>query len=472
MLKSVSFENYKSYKNKSGIEIKPLTILCGVNSSGKSSILKSILMMKQSAENNRTSDQITYNGKYVNNGKYETLANAIGQPISICLNFEVIPKSKSDKIPYKNLYNLLYGISLNNKDFECTFLYPIDISISFMFRNNFIESYNINISHKNHQKECSIDIVIRRKQNKVYDILFKGFPQNNTFISGEIKDCNCYFNGMSITSIFTSTPPREFDFMPIFSFIYGLFSVITWQFSNNVISIAPLRESPSRYYSSESSYSSVGVNGENAAQVLNGNKDRSLGFILPPKLDKFSFEKETKYVSEHTNQWLNYLDVGSYDIPFHENDMFQLLINNHNINDVGFGTSQILPVVIQSIIMKQHQTLILEQPEIHLHPKAQMKMADFLLATAKSGKNVIVETHSDHIINRITRRVMENQNIKDMVKIYFVSKDETNCSQINSDIEINPIKGLIKCPPEFFDQYGNELRVIMKQGYENLKNGK
>lgn len=68
MLKSISLENYKCFKNKTDIDIAPLTVLCGVNSSGKSSILKSLLMLKQSYENTLSFNEITFNGKYVDNG--------------------------------------------------------------------------------------------------------------------------------------------------------------------------------------------------------------------------------------------------------------------------------------------------------------------------------------------------------------------------------------------------------------------
>ena len=73
--------------------------------------------------------------------------------------------------------------------------------------------------------------------------------------------------------------------------------------------------------------------------------------------------------------------------------------------------------------MKGGETLLVEQPEIHLHPKAQMCIADFLLATVLRDKSIIVETHSDHIINRVIRRMMEDSNFYELVKILFVDQD-------------------------------------------------
>ena len=71
MLKSISLENYKCFRDETTIDIAPLTVLCGVNSSGKSSILKSLLMLKQSYENESTSHSLLLSGEYVDNGSFD-----------------------------------------------------------------------------------------------------------------------------------------------------------------------------------------------------------------------------------------------------------------------------------------------------------------------------------------------------------------------------------------------------------------
>ena len=73
MLKSISLKNYKCFKDETTIDIAPLTVLCGVNSSGKSSILKSLLMLKQSYEDNNAANNLIFNGKYVDNGSFNEI---------------------------------------------------------------------------------------------------------------------------------------------------------------------------------------------------------------------------------------------------------------------------------------------------------------------------------------------------------------------------------------------------------------
>ena len=130
------------------------------------------------------------------------------------------------------------------------------------------------------------------------------------------------------------------------------------------------------------------------------------------------------------------------------------MIGDQNIVDVGFGISQVLPILVEGLTMHQGSMLILEQPEIHLHPKMQMDIADFLIMLAQQGKHLIIETHSDHIINRIVRRAVENCSLRDMIGIYFVEKDNNGDSQLTK-VLIDEDLGIDEAPKVFFDQYAS-----------------
>jgi len=95
------------------------------------------------------------------------------------------------------------------------------------------------------------------------------------------------------------------------------------------------------------------------------------------------------------------------------NDVYVIYLIGENrikttIKHVGFGISQVLPIIVEGLLMGNNSTIILEQPEIHLHPKIQSLLFDFLYSLTLQGKKVIVETHSDHFITRMRRRVAEN----------------------------------------------------------------
>jgi len=126
--------------------------------------------------------------------------------------------------------------------------------------------------------------------------------------------------------------------------------------------------------------------------------------------------------------------------------------------------SQIFPIILEGLRMPHRNTLLLEQPEIHLHPNLQMQLADYFIALAKSSKKVMVETHSDHIINRLVRRIVEDETgiLKNLIGIYFISA--TDSGSIFEEISIDDNFGVTNWPVDFFDQSALEQESILKAG--------
>lgn len=114
--------------------------------------------------------------------------------------------------------------------------------------------------------------------------------------------------------------------------------------------------------------------------------------------------------------------------------------------------------------------LLFEQPEAGLHPKLQFKLTDILLTYAQTGRRVVVETHSDHFINRIVRRYMEDEKIRKYIKIYFIDQGLYNMSNIEP-VVIDEVEGVICENENFFYQFANETSKIIDAGYKNLQKG-
>lgn len=98
-------------------------------------------------------------------------------------------------------------------------------------------------------------------------------------------------------------------------------------------------------------------------------------------------------------------------------------------------------------------------------------LADFLISLVKSGKQVIVETHSDHIINRLIRRMMEEEDtyLLDNSSIYYVAKNSDESRVV--PIIIDKVHGIAKCPEDFFTQYSSEVDLIVRTGFDNIRKG-
>ena len=212
----------------------------------------------------------------------------------------------------------------------------------------------------------------------------------------------------------------------------------------------------------------------NAPYLLYKEKSRKVDKkILPPSDENDFFTKQSNKsntILDIVNAWMQYLELGNIEIKNDENTM-QLYVSGSNISDVGFGVSQALPILTEGITMNYEQMFLVEQPEIHLHPKMQMRIADFFITLASTNHKVIVETHSDHIINRILRRTLEceDNSLWSKVSIYFL--ENTNQGSSIEQIVIDRVLGITKAPDDFFEQFATETSNIVDAGLGNMKRG-
>jgi len=103
-----------------------------------------------------------------------------------------------------------------------------------------------------------------------------------------------------------------------------------------------------------------------------------------------------------------------------------------NLRDVGFGMSQLLPIVVESVLSPRARSslLLLEQPEIHLHPKAQADLGTFVADMARQGRRYLIETHSEYLVMRLATEVRRGKLSPDDIAMYFLSLDERGHTQV------------------------------------------
>lgn len=124
-----------------------------------------------------------------------------------------------------------------------------------------------------------------------------------------------------------------------------------------------------------------------------------------------------------------------------------------DLRSVGQGLSQVLPVLMQCLLAPPSgSVVVVEQPELHLHPRLESQLADFFLACARTGRQVIVETHSEHLINQLRLQVAEDESdeTRDLVRVYFA--EQRDGATTFKSAELDPYGGLSgDWPPEFLD---------------------
>lgn len=215
-------------------------------------------------------------------------------------------------------------------------------------------------------------------------------------------------------------------------------------------------------------FPNTGYQGEYVAQLL-GDTDFSYSF----KVDDLRKHSKTQSprLEQQVNAWLNELMPGvSVSSKYNKSTMSaQITMDNFFSSggtvlapNIGFGISYVLPIIVTGLIAQKGRIMIVENPEAHLHPSAQSKIGRFLSMVAESGVNVIIETHSDHVINGIQIACAKKEIKSTNISInYFTSSEDLDQPTLNT-ISINEKGELSSWPKGFFDQTQVDFAQLFK----------
>lgn len=236
--------------------------------------------------------------------------------------------------------------------------------------------------------------------------------------------------------------------------------------------LGPLRDDPKVIFAAPTDIErrSVGTKGEFTAAVLTEWGDKEIEYPLPPGKDDGATMKSSKGpLAEAVRTWLQYMGlVDGVSTRELAKIGYELTVRSSGLNkpldlmNVGVGVSQILPTLVMTLIAPEGSTLILEQPELHLHPGVQSILGDFLLGMADLGKQCLVETHSEHLVNRVRRRIAEapEDSVMKLVRIYFAEKPDLATKII--PVKPNEYGAIPDWPEGFFDEAADETEMIIE----------
>ena len=523
MLKKIGLKNIRSFKNLKDFEFKPITVLCGTNSSGKSTILKSLLLWKQTLENLAYNKGFLLNGKYTNLGSQDNLLYNKAKNKLIKFNFQfeyekqpLLTRGKVEDLDFlrHEAYSLI-NRAISKKTLDSADLIKINFTLEYMINvNNKLEidikNYILKITPvENISKESpprkelnlsedGIKETVNEMELKISsiggdkikleweNISFGQSVKANSVSAARLYDRiqklkkgsytfpvdYLFFENILNLSLGIHEGLIDFDddadeltLRKIIEITDGVRILLTSYF-DDISYLGPLREEPARRYIFDDQVNDIGVKGENSAFLFNYFKTKNVSyFAYDPTKEEFVEKEET--LENAAREWLDEIGILGFGSEKSE-ELYRFSLrssefseNKVNIADVGFGVSQVVPIVIQGLLMNLGGTLILEQPEIHLHPKMQMKLADFTLSMALSGKNVILETHSEHVINRFVRRIVEDKSgeLNSLIGINFI-KNSADGSIIEK-VNLSETNGMLNWPDEFFDQAAGEQQKIM-----------
>ena len=444
MLTHLHIKNFKAWKDTGPIRLAPLTVLFGANSAGKSSLGHLLLALQQTA---RSTDRkralhLGDTSSLIDLGTFTDCLH--GHDLKQALSFELgwtLPKvlDVRDPLQPETRYQ---GDRMR-----------LDVSM---------------VANKVHQPEVQglrygllsgerevIDVTLERDERRKLNLTstrygFKMADGRKWPLEEPEK-----FYRLSDTSM---ARYKNAGFLTDFA-------LAAESMLERISYLGPLRSHPQRIYQwSGDTPASVGQMGEYAVAAILAAQGEGR------RLNRQAGH-HTKGFAEFIAAWLK--DLGVIDdfavqpVAVGRKE-YEVLVKTHakapevKITDVGFGISQVLPALVQAFYCPPHSTVWMEQPEIHLHPQVQAELADVFISATQAredGKSrdvqLIVESHSEHFLNRLQRRVAEGMIKPADVAVYF-------CRRAGSATELEPLRlnvfGEIENWPENF--FGDEMADI------------
>lgn len=450
------FEDFGLWK----FPLTKINVFCGTNSAGKSTILKSLLLLMQSHDVDPTvsSGQLRLAGPLVDLGNYRSFVSHhdVSRDIELALTIEdlvetrrlrrlraarkhpapvgveeeytdyhlesafrfgVVRRKREDQEPTSQLP---FGDEDANSDSWTSQAYLKEANFRFNTRDGLGLNWKVFLRSER----------LGKGEDPDFDILipadyFAAYGGHNVMdiekgdIHGDVK-IECFLRGILPGGLWArqrrplkTDEEEQWSFFPLPSLISSLCSDIADSLSE-IHYIGPLRSPARRFYLTTSDATpQMDSAGEFLPYVLRDQGDKEIRYVPPGAVTV-----EARPLKKAVDEWLYYLRTGRYassltDISLHEIDFTSLkdvlleftlqsfTEETHALADSGFGYSQLLPIVVRGLIADFEDTIAIEQPELHLNPALQVRIAEFLASLARAGKVLMIETHSEHIVNAI-----------------------------------------------------------------------
>jgi predicted ATPase len=433
MLSGLRIQNFKAWKDSGHVPLAPLTVLFGSNSAGKSSFTQFLLLLKQTAESTDQKRALHFGdaNSYVDLGTAYDVAygHQTNSPIAFELGLTLPAPLVIDDLVSGHKYSgnqLVLDASIAVDGAQPTVMY---------LHYDLLQDGNSEIS-----------ATLTATEKKAFKLTTKGYQL--------LRSVGRAW-GLPAPYKFYRPPPEVSVYFQNAQFLFE-FALEVERTLSRLYYLGPLREYPNRVYTiSGSTPETVGRKGERAVEAIIAARNRRINL---------GYRKPTKAFEELISFWLAELGlIDSFELrPIAKNRKeYEVLLKTQGspnpvpLTDVGFGLSQVLPVIVQTFYSEPNSVLIFEQPEIHLHPRVQAGLADLFIAGTRAredGNNrncqIIVETHSEHFLHRLMRRVAEEVISPKEIAIYFVETIE-NQAKIKG-LEVDLFGNISNWPEGFF----------------------
>ncbi|MCA3003930.1 MAG: DUF3696 domain-containing protein [Planctomycetaceae bacterium] len=431
MLTSLSLTNFKAWKSIDRMRLAPITALFGTNSSGKSSVLQYLLMLKQTADSADRSVVLHLGDDKtpVNLGTVSDVSHAHADKMELSIGLE---------------WTLAKPLDLKDPDTQNTSLVKSD-RMSFASRVVVNGGGKLVVPGMEYGLGGTTFALARLEAKDAYQLstnldgfAFRRADGRRWPIPGPIK-----FYGFA-------------DEVRTYHQNAGFLSELELAFERllrNVFYLGPLRDSPKREYTwAGGDPADMGRRGEYAVAAILAARERGEKISRGAGKKRYSLEQ---YVA-HWLKELKLIDEFRVEEIKKGTNLYRVHVRRSPgssevlITDVGFGVSQVLPVLVLCYYAPEGSTILFEQPEIHLHPSVQRGLADVFIDAMKVRKvQIIVESHSEDFLRRLQRRVAEAQEIDEKkAAIYFCDIEDGEGKL--TELQLDTYGNFLQWPKDFF----------------------
>lgn len=464
MLNEVKLKNFKCFKEETSFVFSKINLLTGINGRGKSTLLQSLLLMKQSVEHNEYTNEIILNGNCVSLGTFDDLRNNKTTPDE---NIEIYFDSTCFQYD-QNKIKYFIDSNLKIKEIDVDF-YAQTGEIKENFKEMFIR---VNPRKSHRDTLCFLGDFLLATYDSPNEGTFKEYEYDYQNPAAQKREKQYLgYQYRELKNLLPDIDSGDIDFHTGTALQYGkeyssslflYFGIKYSAFYSKIHYISADRLGSQEYYKKTTlpKFINIDKKGKNSATVLSALKENLVNDILYLGAD-------SKDLLTQIGEWLSKIfdtkvvvKIDDKTSPFIITITFEIEGKEYKPTNVGFGYSYILPIIISGLIAQKEEILIIENPEAHLHPKAQSELTKFLAKVAATGVQVFIESHSEHIL-----RALQISTISPEIPLTNTDVNILYFQNVPNEPAFVPIPiledGTIEVwPNDFFDQADKDYKVL------------
>lgn len=426
-IKAIRLRNFRGFKD-ARIELKPLTVLLGPNSAGKSSFGQALAAMAHVHKYYASTPQASLTPPASGNieawpvdlGKTNDLRTEDTEgPVTIELEtigglvelgFGGIPDTEDE---------LLLSYIAHPSGEQSAAQKPLHKAVKMVPKE---QTSGVVIEGAFHQASSATDLKLVIEIRRINE---RQWQEDKTEVS-------VILDGLVVKAVqhMTGTP----------RVLSGAASDVLRSFLEKLTYLRANRKRPARGYEDKlQKFQPIGYSGESTPTILLNKGPVQVKYAEPPAISNGvdearkndrKWKEKQESLSDALNAWLFRLDIASHvEIvpPSGVSKELQMRVSpkdqsKHDITEIGFGVSQVIPVLVAGLLQPEDSLLIVDLPEAHLHPRPQSSIADFFCSLALSGRTALVETHSEMFFHRLRLRAAQDPSLMDKIAVYFIDR--------------------------------------------------